>query len=386
MKKLTLTLVALCSLSYAHSQDTNTNLVVNPSFESISSKDENQSSVNDIEAVEAWISPSNGGPKLYTTVGNVIYDEYGSSWNFQARSGKNVAGIYVHGNHAEDTERRDYIQGELNQPLEVGERYDFSFWVHYHCAGANNIGIVFLPQPVKVDRQGVIDLEPATFQEKVVKYGEGETWTQVKGSFTAYRPYRNFIIGNFFSNDETDLEPSFYNHYYAYIDDIEVVRSEVQERALSENNDDEPDDKKDDEKSKWDDNEARLDNEEFVEVEIAEEAFPLDVLDKLYFTVNSAELTEDSRSTIKAIAEALLRFQDTKVLIEGHASSDGPELVNQRLSERRAQKVADLLMDSGVDTKQISIAYHGESQPLVPNDSEENRERNRRVEISIVSE
>ena len=154
----------------------------------------------------------------------------------------------------------------------------------------------------------------------------------------------------------------------------------------SENNDDEPDDKKDDEKSKWDDNEARLDNEEFVEVEIAEEAFPLDVLDKLYFTVNSAELTEDSRSTIKAIAEALLRFQDTKVLIEGHASSDGPELVNQRLSERRAQKVADLLMDSGVDTKQISIAYHGESQPLVPNDSEENRERNRRVEISIVSE
>jgi hypothetical protein len=146
------------------------NLVVNSSFEIAATDSLTFQRANELAAARGWANPNKADPKIYSTTrdGN-IYDAYGSQWPFKARSGKNVAAIYVYGGK-EELPRRDYIQGSLRKPLTVGQTYEFSFWVHYHCEGANNIGIVFLPHPVELPGQGLIELVPAAYQREVSPY------------------------------------------------------------------------------------------------------------------------------------------------------------------------------------------------------------------------
>src|SRR5690625_220092 len=74
------------------------------------------------------------------------------------------------------------------------------------------------------------------------------------------------------------------------------------------------------------------------------------------------------------------------IQIVGHTCDIGTEEYNQGLSERRARTVVDYLTSQGIDASRIHWEGHGELDPRYPNDSEENRARNRRVEISFVSE
>jgi len=54
------------------------------------------------------------------------------------------------------------------------------------------------------------------------------------------------------------------------------------------------------------------------------------------------------------------------------------------LSERRANTVRDFLTDKGISVDKLKVIPHGELDPAVPNDSDENRAKNRRVEFSII--
>jgi outer membrane protein OmpA-like peptidoglycan-associated protein len=70
--------------------------------------------------------------------------------------------------------------------------------------------------------------------------------------------------------------------------------------------------------------------------------------------------------------------------IEGHTDSVGSDVYNQTLSEKRAQTVADYLMAAGVSRSSVlSVQGLGETRPLASNDTEDGRQRNRRVEIII---
>lgn len=69
--------------------------------------------------------------------------------------------------------------------------------------------------------------------------------------------------------------------------------------------------------------------------------------------------------------------------IEGHTDSIGSDSYNQALSERRANAVADYLAGKGLDRGSMTTAGKGESMPVKPNDTADNRYQNRRVEITI---
>ena len=80
------------------------------------------------------------------------------------------------------------------------------------------------------------------------------------------------------------------------------------------------------------------------------------------------------------------RYPDAELLIEGHCDNLGAPAYNQKLSEGRANAVAESLeKDYGIKNK-ISVIGKGATENLVPNDSPANREMNRRVEITIVQE
>ena len=84
------------------------------------------------------------------------------------------------------------------------------------------------------------------------------------------------------------------------------------------------------------------------------------------------------------MAEALNAIPDISVEVVGHTDDAGPEAENQALSLQRAEAVVARLGELGVDTARLTARGEGESQPLVPNDTPEQREQNRRIEFRIV--
>jgi OOP family OmpA-OmpF porin len=77
----------------------------------------------------------------------------------------------------------------------------------------------------------------------------------------------------------------------------------------------------------------------------------------------------------------LKRHSDLKVEIAGHTDSQGDDVYNQGLSERRAQAVADYLIAHGANGANITVKGYGESEPVADNGTMEGRAANRRVEL-----
>jgi len=109
-------------------------------------------------------------------------------------------------------------------------------------------------------------------------------------------------------------------------------------------------------------------------------------LPSVNFDFDSADLTSDGRNKVNQIADIIKRdAPNRRVTVEGHASreSAAQEAYNQRLSERRANTVADSLERSGVNGKNLSSQGLGTRAPVASNDNESGRQQNRRVEVII---
>lgn len=98
------------------------------------------------------------------------------------------------------------------------------------------------------------------------------------------------------------------------------------------------------------------------------------------FEFDSAVVQPEFFSNIESVAQFMGEFPLTRVTIEGHADSDGSDVYNKTLSQQRAQAVARVLVKRfQVDPIRVSAVGYGEERPLVANDSEANKRKNRRV-------
>jgi outer membrane protein OmpA-like peptidoglycan-associated protein len=70
-------------------------------------------------------------------------------------------------------------------------------------------------------------------------------------------------------------------------------------------------------------------------------------------------------------------------MIVGHTDATGPDASNMSLSERRAGAAATYLAAQGVARTRLRSTGRGESEPVAPNDTEADRQKNRRVEVAI---
>jgi OOP family OmpA-OmpF porin len=106
--------------------------------------------------------------------------------------------------------------------------------------------------------------------------------------------------------------------------------------------------------------------------------------DNIYFALGSARLDPKSRLILDSIVDIIRRCPGLVIEVSGHTDSDGSESTNQVLSEKRAASVKSYLTSSGIETNRIVTVGYGESKPVVPNDTVENKLRNRRIEFAIV--
>jgi outer membrane protein OmpA-like peptidoglycan-associated protein len=103
----------------------------------------------------------------------------------------------------------------------------------------------------------------------------------------------------------------------------------------------------------------------------------------ILFDVNSAELKSAAKENVTKLATILNKYEDTKILIEGHTDSTGSRQTNMTLSENRAGSVANTLKADGVVENRISTTGYGPDQPVADNTTVDGRQQNRRVEVAI---
>jgi outer membrane protein OmpA-like peptidoglycan-associated protein len=101
------------------------------------------------------------------------------------------------------------------------------------------------------------------------------------------------------------------------------------------------------------------------------------------FDLDSDVVRPGLYNELDRIAQIMIKYPQTLILVEGHTDSLGSETYNQQLSERRAHSVKNLLVQRGVQADRINILGYGESRPVATNDTPEGRQLNRRVEIRI---
>ncbi len=103
----------------------------------------------------------------------------------------------------------------------------------------------------------------------------------------------------------------------------------------------------------------------------------------IYFASGSANLDNDSTFVLKSIIDIVQRCPGLRILVSGHTDDVGSNDMNLGLSVRRAQAVVNYLVGAGIDSGRLFSTGYGEDRPMVENDSEFNRSRNRRIEFAL---
>ncbi len=107
---------------------------------------------------------------------------------------------------------------------------------------------------------------------------------------------------------------------------------------------------------------------------------PQDIL----FATDSSTVRSDLQRDLRSVAGNLMAYPNSTIQIIGHTDNEGDAGYNQSLSERRADAVADVLLDAGVPFSRVQTYGRGEDQPIASNLTSEGRAQNRRVEIVIL--
>ncbi len=104
------------------------------------------------------------------------------------------------------------------------------------------------------------------------------------------------------------------------------------------------------------------------------------------FEFNSVDLDDETEKFLDQLSETLEEDKELKAKIVGHTDNVGSEKFNQKLSLKRAESVRDFLLKNGITKERINADGKGMSAPLVENETEEGRRKNRRVEIVLYYE
>ena len=122
---------------------------------------------------------------------------------------------------------------------------------------------------------------------------------------------------------------------------------------------------------------------EGAKVERVGEGIKITFASGILFGSNSSSLTPEAAGTIDELATTLKKYADTNVVVEGHTDASGSDAINQPLSERRAQAVANEITSQGVDAARITSTGYGSKQPVSDNTTATGKAANRRVEVAI---
>jgi outer membrane protein OmpA-like peptidoglycan-associated protein len=108
------------------------------------------------------------------------------------------------------------------------------------------------------------------------------------------------------------------------------------------------------------------------------------ILEGITFATGKSDITPESEATLQMALKTLQTYQDIDVEIGGYTDDVGSKSSNQKLSQKRADAVKTWLVQNGIDPGRLTSVGYGEENPTVPNDSPEDRAKNRRIEFKRI--
>lgn len=365
--------------------DTMPNLVPNPGFEQTRRLQcawtQSARKFNE-EVMIGWNSPTETTPDHFSTKngpecwGNPAKKTKGRA---VPHSGDCMAGIKVYGKGNTPTYWHEYLQIELPRNLEPGKRYIvelFALRAVFSAQASNNLGIYLSALPVRTRDCLPLYFQPQVKEEDVM---DGSGWHKVSGVIEAKGDERYVLIGNFCTDELTRNKrmPEGERGAYYFIDDVNI-RLAPQGMKVSEApsicTPPPPKPKVEDHAGT-----AKVDLLN-VEPEVGKHI----VLNNIFFDLDKATLKTESEAELERVLDLLTDYPLMRIEIEAHTDDQGSDEYNTRLSEARAKSVVDWLIAKKIDAARLSSKGYGETKPLVPNTSEENRAKNRRVEFKVV--
>lgn len=117
---------------------------------------------------------------------------------------------------------------------------------------------------------------------------------------------------------------------------------------------------------------------------LTEEGWSLGLPERLLFDFNASDISTQNQTELTRLATQLHKFKLNKVKIVGHTDNVGNPEYNQKLSEKRADSVAQVFLANQFQAQNIQIIGKGSAQPINTSDTEEAHAENRRVAVIIV--
>ena len=344
---------------------TSQNLVINPGFEERNRCPNNFSASSRDFSLPGWKSANTGTPDYFNQCSwgdcDVPFNWAGES---NAHSGVAYAGLYVWSRpNSKPRSYREYIQGELTEPLQKDKRYRLEFYfklASYSVYTADRIGMLLSDSSLFFTNDQEIDEKPT------LSYIRNEpvtsvAWELATIDYQAAGGEKYVIIGNFFDNlttQFTSLEvrkgksPMLNGSAYFYIDDVSVI----------------PLDPPDPAPVVWNDGKEIIPEEIYV-------------LRNIQFEFDKYVLLPVSFPELDKLVRILQEKPLWKAELIGHTDDIGSEDYNLELSRNRAKSVGQYLISKGIASERLTSQGYGKQRPLSPLKDDAARMLNRRVEV-----
>lgn len=105
------------------------------------------------------------------------------------------------------------------------------------------------------------------------------------------------------------------------------------------------------------------------------------ITQQIHFEFNKAKIRPESFPVLDAVVEVLNRAPDIRIEVQGHTDNRGSANYNKGLSDKRSASVKQYLVSHGIEPSRLTSKGYGFDRPLVPNDTDQNRALNRRVQF-----
>ncbi|HTA62105.1 MAG TPA: OmpA family protein [Bacteroidia bacterium] len=350
-------------LSFAFGQ----NLVPNPSFELAKADPTESITTTNNFTCEEWGSATKGTPDYYTLKRTSNFSAPANFWGIRApHFGDAYVGIAV--NHV-GLDMYEYLQVKLTQKLVKDNYYCFSLFIS--SADIPNFSTNELDYILSVDKpyQNTGGIFKQTSYEKFIAtkgFIEPKSWNKISSCFKAKgdEEYLTFgVLNQKCKHFNLRNGVGAFTGMYFYIDDVSLTPiKDIKECKCNE----------------------------LTVIKTPENNYNLAlnkpmVLKNINFENNKAQLVSSSSNELNKLASYLKSSPNFKIEIIGYTDNVGNEKDNLILSNSRAKSVADFLINAGIAKDRITFKGLGNSTPIKPNNTEENRLLNRRVEFKIIN-
>lgn len=104
----------------------------------------------------------------------------------------------------------------------------------------------------------------------------------------------------------------------------------------------------------------------------------------LYFDYDKDIIKEEYKNYLIKMTEIVLSHSDLRIKVTGHTDGDGSDAYNIELSKRRAKAIVNFFIERGLSEDRIEIDFKGKREPVAPNNTEEGKQKNRRVDFEFI--